>query len=95
MQGVNPANFLQPTQYSNSFSLIAMQSLETGPVVMHDWWIYQLITGVGGSKARPSSTFRVFALKRATWISSANDLRENSDLRTNLPTRTTGKHPWG
>lgn len=28
--------------------LIAAANAEAGPVVMHDWWIYQLVTGAGG-----------------------------------------------
>ena len=28
--------------------LVAAAHAEAGPVVMHDWWIYQLVTGAGG-----------------------------------------------
>lgn len=31
-----------------AFELVAAAHAVTGPVVMHDWWIYQLITGAGG-----------------------------------------------
>ena len=31
-----------------AFELVLAAHAVTGPVVMHDWWIYQLITGAGG-----------------------------------------------
>lgn len=31
-----------------AFDIIRAANAEAGPVVMHDWWIYQLVTGVGG-----------------------------------------------
>ncbi len=31
-----------------AFELVMAAHAATGPVVMHDWWIYQLITGAGG-----------------------------------------------
>ncbi len=31
-----------------AYDLIATANAATGPVVMHDWWIYQLISGAGG-----------------------------------------------
>ncbi|MFC3527587.1 glycosyltransferase [Paracoccus mangrovi] len=31
-----------------ALDLVAAAHAEAGPVVMHDWWIYQLVTGAGG-----------------------------------------------
>ena len=31
-----------------AFELVRVANPEAGPVVMHDWWIYQLVTGAGG-----------------------------------------------
>ena len=31
-----------------AYDLVAAAHAEAGPVVMHDWWIYQLVTGAGG-----------------------------------------------
>ncbi len=31
-----------------AYELVAAAHAEAGPVVMHDWWIYQLVTGAGG-----------------------------------------------
>ncbi|WP_294924764.1 glycosyltransferase family 2 protein [uncultured Paracoccus sp.] len=44
-----------------AFRLTAAADAETGPVVMHDWWIYQLVTGAGGRvifDPRPSVLYR-------------------------------------
>lgn len=31
------------------WQLVAAASHEAGPIVVHDWWIYQVLTGVGGT----------------------------------------------
>ncbi|KGJ05669.1 hypothetical protein IT41_05545 [Paracoccus halophilus] len=41
--------------------LVAAANAEAGPVVMHDWWIYQLVSGAGGQivyDAEPSVLYR-------------------------------------
>ncbi|WP_142663230.1 glycosyltransferase [Paracoccus laeviglucosivorans] len=31
-----------------AYDIVRAANAEAGPVVMHDWWIYQLVTGAGG-----------------------------------------------
>lgn len=44
-----------------AFALVAAANAEAGPVVMHDWWIYQLVSGAGGRVVwsdAPSTLYR-------------------------------------
>lgn len=44
-----------------ALDLVAAASPRTGPVVMHDWWLYQLVSGAGGRiiyDAHPSVLYR-------------------------------------
>lgn len=47
-----------------AYELVAAAHAEAGPVIMHDWWIYQLVTGAGGLvvyDATPSLLYRQHA----------------------------------
>lgn len=44
-----------------AFDIVAAANTEAGPVIMHDWWIYQIITGAGGQviyDPQPSVMYR-------------------------------------
>lgn len=44
-----------------ALDLVRRADAVTGPIVMHDWWIYQLVTGAGGRvirDERPSTLYR-------------------------------------
>lgn len=61
-----------------AYDLIAAANAEAGPVVMHDWWIYQLIAGADGQviyDAEPSVLYRQHA---------GNLVGANSRLRSRL-----------
>lgn len=47
-----------------AYELVVAANAEAGPVVMHDWWIYQLVTGAGGQviyDPEPSLLYRQHA----------------------------------
>jgi len=55
-------------------TLIEAAARKTGPVVVHDWWIYQLVTGVGGRIVhddQPTLLYRQHAVNQI----GANDTR--------------------
>lgn len=88
-----------------AMALVTAANAEAGPVVMHDWWIYQLVTGAGGTviyDPAPSVLYRQHGANLVgandRWQARLGGLRRMLDgtyrgwSRTNLAALTASSH---
>lgn len=56
-----------------ALDLVRAADALTGPVVMHDWWIYQLVTGAGGRVIRDETPSTLYRQHQANAVGAPSD----------------------